>query len=345
VAEGRAQGLPERIVGSRIENSTEPIGLTRAGAFFYYTQSWDFQIHLMEIDPVSRTLKPSRVLNANSPDWSPDGRYLAYAQYPQEGLISIRTLATGEERTLWTGLTDFIMSLRWFPDQRSLATQGFGPEGGGGSVGLRRIDLTSGSLSNILVGQNWREFGANPTFSPDGRLVTYKAWDPVRKVSILTRYNLETRGREVLLERKPPQYVAAFSVLAGTGHIAVVLQEGDGTSSIQLVDPASREPRSVYRTSRGNFIPASILLDWMPDGKSLLFVTSPHSSRTWDSDMVPPCSLFRIPVSGGQPEKLFEAEWIWQVRVHPNGSQVAIETRPPRTETWVVNNLFAAKKR
>ena len=133
-------------------------------------------------------------------------------------------------------------------------------------------------------------------------------------------------------------------MLAGTGHIAVVLQEGDDTSSIQLLDPASRELRPIYRTSRGNFIPASILLDWMPDGKSLLFVTSPHSSRTWDSDVEPPFSLFRIPAYGGQPEKLLEAEWIWQIRVHPDGRRIAIETRPPRTETWVVDNLFAAGK-
>ena len=56
-------------------------------------------------------------------------------------------------------------------------------------------------------------------------------------------------------------------------------------------------------------------------------------------------SLNRIPVSGGRPEKLFEAELIFQVRVHPDGSQVALDTRSYRMETFVVDNLFAATKK
>ena len=231
------------------------------------------------------------------------------------------------------------MSLRWFPDQKALAAQGPGPEGGMNSVRLHRVDLTTGSLSDILLGRNWREMGANPTFSPDRTSIIYKAFDGVRQVSSLTRYNLETRLLEVLVERKPPQYVSAFSVLPQTGQIAVAFDEGDGTSSVRLLDPASRELRSVYSTPRGNYIPAANVLHWMPDGKSLLFVTAP--SATGGS----PMSLFRIPVSGGQPEKLFEAESIYQVRVHPDGRQIALDTRSIKMETWVVDNLFAVAKK
>jgi hypothetical protein len=56
-------------------------------------------------------------------------------------------------------------------------------------------------------------------------------------------------------------------------------------------------------------------------------------------------SLFRIPVSGGTPEKLFEADLIFQVRVHPDGGQVALDTRNYRWETFVVDNLFAGAKK
>jgi len=56
-------------------------------------------------------------------------------------------------------------------------------------------------------------------------------------------------------------------------------------------------------------------------------------------------SLYRIPASGGQPEKLFEAEGIWQVRVHPDGREVAIETRSYKFETLVVDNLFAVARK
>ena len=58
-------------------------------------------------------------------------------------------------------------------------------------------------------------------------------------------------------------------------------------------------------------------------------------------------SLYRLPVSGGQPEKLFEAEGsiIMQVRVHPDGGQIAIDTRSFKFETAVVDNLFAAARK
>ena len=207
------------------------------------------------------------------------------------------------------------------------------------SVGLHRVDLTTGSLSDILLGQNWREFGANPTFSPDRTSIIYKAFDRVRQVTTLTRYNLETRLREVLVERKPPQYVMAFSVLLQTGQIAVALAEGNDISSIHLLDPASRELRSVYTAPRGNYIPAANVLHWMPDGKSLLFVTAPSATGGT------PMSLFRIPVSGGQAEKLVEAGMIMQVRIHPDGRQVALDTRDIKMETWVVDNLFAPAKK
>ena len=273
---------------------------------------------------------------ATAPAWSPDGRYLAYGQ-GWTGLVAIRTLATGATRTLWTGLPGAIMSLAWFPDLGSLAAQGPGPDGG--PVGLRRIDLASGSLSDMLLGQGWRMFGANPTISPDGKSLVYKGLD-TRQVVALTRYSLETKAQQVVLELKPPEYVNEFAVLPGTGQIAVALAvQGGQSQSIGLLDPSSGEARIIHRTPAGYYIPANISLAWMPDGKSLLFVTAP--TATGGS----PMSLFRIPLSGGQPQKLFEAETIWQVRVHPDGSQVAIDTRGISHETWVADNLFATARK
>jgi Tol biopolymer transport system component len=230
------------------------------------------------------------------------------------------------------------MSLKWYPDLAALAAQGVGPEGTMSSIGLRRVDLASGSLSDILLGRNWAEFGANPTFSADGKVLTYKAFDSARQVSTLTQYNLETGGKESLLERKPPQYVSAFSVSPRTGQIAVAMQEVNEPNSIGLLDPLTRELRIIHRTPRGDFIPASLSLAWIPDGRALLFVTAPGATGS-------PMSLYRIPVSGGQPEKLFEAETIFQVRVHPDGGQVAIDTRRFRFETSVADNLFAAARK
>jgi Tol biopolymer transport system component len=110
-------------------------------------------------------------------------------------------------------------------------------------------------------------------------------------------------------------------------------------SSLGLLDPSSREFRIIHKTAQGAFIPASLSVAWMPDGKSLLFVMAPVATNGV------PMSLYRIPVSGGQAEKLFEADGIWQVRVHPDGRLVAIETRSYKFETLVADKLFAAARK
>lgn len=338
VAEGKAQGLPERIAG-RVDESIHPVGVTRGGAFVYQRQFLDFNIHLMSVAQASAAVKTTRILpGTQSPDWSPDGRFLAYAQ-TGTGLVSVLELTTGSTRTLWTGLPGAIMALKWFPDLTALAVQGVGPEGSLSSVGLRRVDLASGSLSDIVLGRNWAEFGANPTFSTDGKSVTYKAYDAARQVTTLTRHDLGTGGKEFLLERKPPQFVSSFSVLPRTGQIAVAVLEANEPSTVGLLDPSSREVRVIHRTLRGDFIPASLSLAWMPDGQSLLFVTAPGATNG------SPMTLNRIPVAGGQPEKLLEADMIFQVRVHPDGGRLAIDTRSYKFETLIVDNLFATARR
>jgi Tol biopolymer transport system component len=335
VAGGKAEGPAER-AAARLDDSIRPVGLTAGGAFFYHKSLIDLQIHVMAIAPTSKALKPAEVLGASqSPDWSPDGRYLAYAQ-SGSGIVVIRTLATGATRTLWTGLPGAVMALTWFPDGSALAGQGVGPDATPASIGLRRVDLASGSLSEILIGPGWRQFGANASLSADGKVVTYKTYE-AGQVTKLARYHVDTREQEVLLERKPPVYISAFSVLPSTGQIAVALQETDKGSVLGLLEPSRRELRPVYETVRGDFIPANNAVAWMPDGKSLFFVTSPGRTKGT------PMSLLRIPVTGGQPEKLFEADTIFQVRVHPNGTQVAIETRSFKMETRAVDILPALK--
>ena len=338
VVDGKAQGLPERAAG-RLEERILPVGVTRGGAFVYQKQVLDFQIHLTSVTPASGALKTTRVLSGTqSPDWSPDGRFLAYSQ-TGTGFVTIQTLATGATRTLWTGLPGALMSLRWFPDGSALAVQGVGTDGTMSSIGLRRVDLASGSLSDLLLGRNWAEFGANPTFSADGKFVTYKAADAARQGTTLTRHNLATGEKEILVERKPPQFVSAFSVLPLTGQIAVAILDVNEPSSIGLLDPSSHELRAIHRTPRGDYVPAAVTVAWMPDGKSLLFVTAPSATNG------SPMSLYRIPVSGGQPEKLFEGDLIFQVRVHSDGGQVAIETRSYQFETLVAENLLAVGRK
>jgi len=337
VSGGRAQGPPERVSG-KLDETVRPLGLTRSGAFYYFKRSLDLQVRVLTVESGSGILKPAVVLSdATAPAWSPDGRLLAYGQRGS-GHIAIRTMETGATRTLWTGLPGAIMALQWYPDASALAIQGVGPDGDMASIGLRRIDLASGSLTDILLGPTWRQFGANPVFSSDAKTLTYKSFD-ASQGSFLTRDNLETRQRDTLLQRKPPQYVSSFCVLPRAGGIAVATQEPDGTSSIGVLGPSGKDMAEIHRTPKGELVPANVSLACVPNGQSLLFVTAPRATNG------SPMALFRVPVAGGKPEKLFEAELIFQVRVHPDGRQIALDTRNYTWETFVVDNLFAAAKK
>ena len=133
--------------------------------------------------------------------------------------------------------------------------------------------------------------------------------------------------------------MSGFSVSQRTGQIAVAVLGQNEPSSLGLLDPSSRELRVIHKTPQGDFIPASISVAWMPDEKSLLFVMAPGATNG------SPMSLYRIPLAGGQPEKLFEADTIFQVRVHPDGGQIAIDTRSFKFETLVAENLFAGARK
>jgi Tol biopolymer transport system component len=325
-------------VSGKLDETVRPLGLTRSGEFYYFKRSLDLQVRVLTVGSESGILRPAVVLSgATAPAWSTDGRLLAYGQRGS-GHIAIRTMDTGATRTIWTGLPGAIMALQWYPDASALAIQGVGPDGDMASIGLRRIDLTSGSLTDILLGPTWRQFGANPVFSSDAKTLTYKSFDGTQ-ASLLTRENLQTGQRNVVLEQNAPRYVSSFAVLPRTGQIAVAVQEADSSSSVGVLEPSSKELREIHRTAKGDLIPANISLAWMPDGQSLLFVTAPRATNG------SPMSLFRVPAAGGKPEKLFEAELIFQVRVHPDGRQIALDTRNYTWETFVVDNLFAAGKK
>ena len=332
VDDGRARGSAERVAVG-LDESVRPVGITRGGSFAYHRSILDTQVQLMSLVPGSAPLAPSRVFGASqAPAWSPDGRALAYAQ-SGTGIVNIFTAATRATRSLWTGLPGPVMALSWLPDSSGLAAQGPGPDDSTASVGLRRVDLVSGALSDIMTGPGWRQFGANASFSAGGKVVTYKTFG-AGQVTRLVRRDLESGSEEILLERKPPLYISAFDVRPATGEVAVAFQETEGGSSLGVFDTSSRTFRAVHQTARGDYVPASITVAWTPDGKSLLFVTAPGRTKGI------PMSLWKIPASGGTPQKLFEAETILQVRVSPDGSTIALDTRSYRMETRAVDGLF-----
>jgi hypothetical protein len=111
------------------------IGLTSGEALYYGLQVGLSQVFTARLDPAGAiVLGPAAPLSQRSagstasPDWSPDGKELAYVTRRWAGsapgvMIVIRSLVTGQERDLGTDATAVYRPL-WSPDGRSFIAHG-----------------------------------------------------------------------------------------------------------------------------------------------------------------------------------------------------------------------------
>jgi Tol biopolymer transport system component/predicted Ser/Thr protein kinase len=99
---------------------------------------------------------------ANSPSWSPDGRWLAYASDRDTSMDIWKQPIEGGDEVQLTGPPHNESQPAWSPDGRTIA---FSSDEGGGGIFL--IDSESGGPTRIT------DFGANPTWSPDGKRLAF----------------------------------------------------------------------------------------------------------------------------------------------------------------------------
>jgi Tol biopolymer transport system component len=139
-----------------------------------YTASFDYATGRLSSlpAPTVQTFVGSNLI----PDWSPDGKLLAYLSrrgLPSEGrfVIGIRSVAAGETRELPLALRrpDLGGGIRWSADGRSLLTTGQDPKG---RTGIFRVDAQSGKLS-VIISQD-RGGLYSPAESPDGKSLFYQ---------------------------------------------------------------------------------------------------------------------------------------------------------------------------
>ena len=161
-----------------------------------YTATLDLKTGKLLVPPSKVT---QRFVGTNTaPDWSPDGKYLAYISQrgPSPGLgskiISIRSLKTGEEHEISPKLNYIFNRLRWSPDGRSLLVTGRDKKG---RQGIYQIDAQTSNVTPI-VQSDLGVYG--PEWSPDGRGIFYRRSESsTKKTSIVVR-DLGTGGEKEL---------------------------------------------------------------------------------------------------------------------------------------------------
>ena len=235
-------------------------------------------------------------------------------------------MSTGEEREIRATLPKWVSTMRWFPDGASLLVAG---NEQGPVTFLYRLNLRTGNLSLLLNRDVGDDSGLNPTWTPDGKALLYKAGNPALRVPRkLLSFEPATREERV--------FFGAFQfgawALSPSGR-QIAFAKFEPPDDVLLVAPSdSGSPRVVYRATADSALTKSSALSWTRDESTLLTpVVKKGSTET---------TVWQIPVAAGPPHPLFSSGGMGELRVSPNGTWLAFESRRREPEIWEMANFL-----
>lgn len=330
VAGGKAQGEP---VFVKRDWGFRPMGFTRAGAFYYAVNNNVGDVQVAEIDPASGKVvgmprSASERGNTWAPDWSPDGRSLAFivAREPTRTVV-VRSLETGDEREFDFGERKIGLgaSIRWFPDGKSIAVPAFEP---GAGESLLRLDVATGRITVLMP-----LLGSFPAFeiSRDGNSLFYVPGHTGDTTRRLVARDLRS-GREVEVVARPGFFQSAVS----PDGRSLLMSVGEGTSQVLLVRPlAGGDARELARVDGDTEVPFGGAPWWAPDGRHVYFLKGVKGEgHRWH--------LWRIAAEGGEPQPLglTVGRQMGGLRLHPDGRRLATTDFTVNLEVWVMENFL-----
>jgi Tol biopolymer transport system component len=340
VADGTPRG-PAQPVKPDVGELFWPLGFSRDGRFHYglqvgmtdvYVAPFDFQSGKLLAEPKKAT---ERYVGSNTgPEWSPDGRYLAYVSsrgrsWRQGSLaLCIRSLDTGEERDLTPDL-GYYMGPRWSPDGRSLLLVGFDRQS---RSGLYRVDVETGVVTP-LVQSEVDVFPASLEWARGGKAVVYRRQQPNTTGQRIVVRDIES-GREEEVYRAPAGTSLQGFALSPDG-LQVAFRSYDEAArvaALNVVPTAGGAPRELLRAGKDE-IPGGMPLGvWSPDGSQILFTRARTKGKL---------GLWRVPAQGGEAQEVgLTMESLREVRVHPDGRRIAFAAGSPAApEVWVMENV------
>ena len=338
--EGRPAAEPELV---RQDLRVNFLGVTRRGSLLYARSLEIQELYSGEIaDDGSLGSGPTpltgtRFVGQNrEPDYSRDGRFLAYISGPTDSpdtAIRIRTLASGAERAIPLPIPH-IDQMRWYPDGTALLLRG---KDGEGRYGLFRLQLDPIDLQPVLLKGVPSHMSVNATVSPDGKYLFYLAL-PNQDLQILMRLDLRT-GTAKEFYRPSGRFLRMYALSPDGTQLA--LQEREQHPDKTFVDilgirPVNGGPlRIIDRSLR--FVRASGALAWSADGNSLFYMHPDPAALQRDD-------LLRVPVNGGSPSTLAASDIITRVAPNPDARHVLWQASGRAWEVSSIDNLLAGER-
>jgi Tol biopolymer transport system component len=351
IEEGKPKGAP--IMVKAAVGRMHPLGLTRSGSFYFGVGGGSNDIYVAKLDPTTgnilarstKLVKHYEGLN-HYPQYSPDGKYLAYISTETMSLgetgwgatLYIRLLETGEEREFHREITRLgvrgVSYPRWSPDGRSILLYGRDRRG---RYGIYRVNLETAKAVCILR-QGENEFISFAVGWRDNSNFLYSRVDEKNNRGEIHVRNVDNGNDRVL-------YVT--SAVRGSGAVSPdrrwvssIESSQSGEKTLRILSTDKGEVRRLIRFNKeqGNFL---FRHTWSADGK-YIFCTRRAGKGGINSRF----ELWRVPVAGGQPQKTdFEMPGaIDNLSAHPDGMHLAFENRAPMSESpaevWALENFM-----
>jgi len=350
---GRADGAA---LWLKSDLTPDPLRLTPDGTLHYMIFESAFDVHTAKIDPgTGRPLAPPEAARSQSagirmgPDWSPDGKRLAYKSFagPADrarghAQISVLDLTTGQETRVATSLAspNPYMGVRWSPDGRSVLIIG---NGSASERGIYQVGIPGGE-TRPLVAFPPQKVCLQAAWSGDGQSVFYFLGNNPTK---LLRRDLASGTDAELAAMSAPVGGPRLAVSPDGQWVAFTSMEmGSGPRTLMIVPASSGPAREVFKLGDGDF---AQWLVWSPDGKEVwlkLYRPAP------DGKGQPSVEFLGVSPEGGAVRTLemgaqqgnTAAPWqiksAMDLRIHPDGRQVAFWTGQSKLELWALENFL-----
>jgi Tol biopolymer transport system component len=280
-----------------------PAGMTNDGTLYYKGLVTGADIWVANVDREARRLSttPARLIKQfkglnQMPEWSSDGKYLAYvskrdASVPSPVTIAISSAETGDPVREIQPRASYFLYPRWSPDGRTFIARGSDLKG---RSGILRIDATTGETSIVALNE---KCSGVPYWAADGR--TFFCYDFSAK-----------RINELDVDSGDIKRTLAGSQGAASPDGRYLAFFDRGLKLLPLAGGPVRELLPAEGTSLGNLQ----TLTFTPDSQAIVFRgTIRGTAGVWWVDL-----------AGGEPRRLeIDPRAVTMLRFNPKTWQLA----------------------
>jgi Tol biopolymer transport system component len=357
VDEGRPNGWPD-LVKSDI-GLFVPTGFTQDGTLYYLLSTGRFDTYIAKLDLEEGRIKEEptgispRFVGFNvMPDWSTDGRFLAYlsrrgnwwhSNDMADYRIVIRGVATGEERELLLDFERHVWAFNWSPDSRFFLVRGrsrVGSLNGRSRYGVFRVDALTGETAVVLEREpKTNSWESQTLWSPDGKSIYYclGGRNGQRSRQSLRLRNVETSKETELLGAQSPDGFSGLGLSRDGQRLAYVWENGEaGSRAIHIMPSIGGRPIELYRGEDPDSLVSPGSLEWTPNDREILFVRKVgHESEDQAFE------LMAVSTHDGSLRNLGRLmNRVRDLRLRPDGTQLAFTAGRMKLELWAIEGFL-----